>query len=672
MEMRALVDYLNQTAYAYYVLDNPLISDAQWDDMYNQLLAMEKETGIVLPDSPSLRVGGAPLTAFQQHRHLSRLWSMDKAQSEAEFLAWIERCEKLHQQDGELPPLSFGVEYKFDGLTINLTYENGTLIEAATRGNGEVGEAILPQARTIRDVPLCIPWKGKIEVQGECIMRLSALEKYNENADEPLKNARNAAAGALRNLDPAVTASRNLSAFFYQVGTIDQPPFHDQQGMISFLKKQGFPVSPYFETADSAASVLTLIRKIEENRSKLDYLIDGAVVKIMDTRTREVFGYTDKFPRWAVAYKFAAEENTATLDRVTWELGRTGKLTPLAHVSPVDFAGVTVRKATLNNYGDIQRKKLKLGCTVWIRRSNDVIPEIMGSVADGKEGDMIVPPAVCPACGGSLTQRGAHLYCLNRDSCRPQAVARIKHFASREAMDIRGFSEKTAELFYDRLNVRSPADLYLLSIEQIQQLEGFQDKRAQNVIDALTESKHCALSRFLLAIGIPNIGKRTARDLANHFGSLEVLMKATVQDLLSIDEIGEVVAQGVVDYLSWPENRKMIEGLLQAGVAPNHENCVIGSIFQGKTLVVTGTLSTLSRQEAEELIRKNGGTAASAVSKKTTYLVAGEKAGSKLQKAMDLGVTVLSEADFLAKIQTSIQGGKEIAESSYIADRTLV
>ncbi len=650
-DMRSLVDYLNKTAHAYYVLDNPIISDKEWDALYNQLLAMEKETGVVLPDSPSVRVGGEPLAAFRQHRHLSRLWSMDKAQSEEELNAWFDRTEKLWAQDGTLPPLTYGVEYKFDGLTLNLTYDGGVLAEAATRGNGEVGEAILPQARTVKDVPLSIPWKGKIEVQGECIMRLSALEAYNRTAQEPLKNARNAAAGALRNLDPAVTASRNLSAFFYQVGTIENPPFSDQVGMIRFLKDQGFPVSPYFEVAESREKAVQLIKNIEEKRPSLDFLIDGAVVKVMDQRTRQMMGYTDKFPRWAVAYKFAAEEATTTLEKVTWELGRTGKLTPLAHVAPVDFAGVTVKKATLNNMGDIQRKGVALGCTVWIRRSNDVIPEIMGKVDDGVEGTPIAAPEKCPACGGPLTWRGAHLFCLNRESCRPQAVARLAHFASRDAMDIAGFSEKTAGLLYDRLNVRDAADLYHLTAEQLQALDGFQDKRAQNLIDALEASKHCPLSRFLLAIGIPNIGRRTARDLSAAFGTLEGVQNAGMDALLAIDEVGEIVAQSVIDFFSFPENKRMIQRLLAAGVSPQAEAKKAGGALNGLILVVTGTLPTLSRQQAEALIRDNGGTASTSVSRKTNYVVAGENAGSKLTKAQTLGIPVISEEELMAMVR---------------------
>ncbi len=652
-EMRALVNRLNETAYAYYTLSEPMISDAEWDRLYDRLLQMEKETGVRLPDSPTHRVGGAPLTGFEQHRHITRLWSMDKAQSEGELNAWFDRVEKLHSQDAALPPLSYGIEYKFDGLTLNLTYENGLLVQAATRGNGETGEAILPQARTVQGVPLRIPYQGLMEVQGECIMRLSALRKYNETADEPLKNARNAAAGALRNLDPAVTASRHLSAFFYQIGTIQNPSYHSQEGMIDFLRAQGFPVSPYFRTENTREGVLSAIRAIERGRPNLDFLIDGAVVKVRDQRTRDMMGYTDKFPRWAVAFKFAAEENTTVLESVTWELGRTGKLTPLAHVAPVDFAGVTVQKATLNNMGDIARKKLKLGKEVWIRRSNDVIPEIMGCVDDDAPGEDILPPDKCPACGGTLTERGANIYCLNRVSCKPQAVMRLKHFASRDAMDIDTFSEKTADVFYDRLNVRDPDDLYRLTKEQLLTLDGFKEKRAQNLLDALQKSKACTLDSFLLAVGIPNVGKRTARDLAQHFGTLDALMHADEKELAAIDDIGDIVAQSILDFFSYPENQEMIARLLSAGVQPQAVKKAEGGALRGLTVVVTGTLPTLSRAQAEQLIRDNGGIAAGSVSKKTAFVVAGENAGSKLAKAQSLNIPVLDEQALLDKIAHS-------------------
>ena len=647
-KMRALVDRLNETARAYYTLDKPLISDAEWDGMYNELLALEKETGTVVPDSPTHRVGGDVLPGFEEHTHITRLWSMDKSQNEEELSLWLDRSEKLARENG-MPAPQYGVEYKFDGLTINLTYRDGVLAQAATRGNGEVGEGILPQSKTIREIPLSIPYKGVLEVQGECIMRLSALEKYNETHADPLKNARNAAAGGLRNLDPAVTAERHLSAYFYQVGTIENPPYRDQEGMIAFLKEQGFPISPFYRRADSRDAVLAAIKEIEESRPKQAFLIDGAVVKVRDNETRAAMGYTDKFPRWAVAYKFAAEENTATLKEVTWELGRTGKLTPLAHVSPVDFAGVTVRKATLNNMGDIRRKKLKIGKEVWIRRSNDVIPEIMGCVDDDAPGVDILPPDRCPACGGELTERGAHLFCLNRQSCKPQSVMRIKHFASRDAMDIASFSEKTADLLYDQLGVRDAADLYQLDMNQLLSLEGFKEKKAQNLLTALENSKHCKLDAFLLAVGIPNIGKSTARDLAQRFGTLDKVRNATVEELMAMDEIGEIVAQSMVEFFAFPENNRMIDRLLEMGVRPEEVQKAQGGALSGMTLVVTGTLPTLSRQEAEQLIRDHGGTAASSVSKKTHFLVCGEKAGNKLDKAQKLGVPVIDE-DGLKKL----------------------
>jgi len=648
--MQELNALLNKAARAYYTLDEPIMADVQYDQLYDELLALEKETGTILPDSPTHRVGGEVLAAFPKHRHITRLWSMDKVQSEAALMEWLERCERLYNQENGLPELYFGIEYKFDGLTINLTYENGVLVQAATRGDGQVGEAILPQARTIRDIPLTIPYQGRLEVHGECIMRLSTLEKYNETAAIPLKNARNGAAGALRNLDPRVTAERHLSAFFYDVGTIDNPPYHDQAGMVAFIRAQGLPVSPYFKTAHTPQQVMDCVREIEESRDTLDFLIDGVVIKIQDEATRAVFGFTDKFPRWEVAFKFAAEENTTTLERVTWELGRTGKLTPLGHVAAVDFAGVTVRKATLNNFGDIQRKGLRLGCTVWIRRSNDVIPEIMGRVEDGAEGEEILKPAVCPACGQPLVERGANLYCVNRETCRPQAVARLAHFASRDAMDITGFSEKTAGQLYDLCEIRDPADLYHLTREQLLSLEGFKEKRADNLLAALEKSRHCQLDEFLFAIGIPNIGRGTARDIAGHFGSLESIMSASLEELTAIPDVGGIVAQSVVEFFSFPENRRMIDRLLSAGVTPAEKALPDADAPQplaGKTVVVTGTLPSLSRNEAEDLIRAMGGTASGSVSKKTAYVLAGEKAGSKLDKARQLGIPVLDEAAFM-------------------------
>lgn len=655
-QMRILVDELNHASRLYYTTGESPMADAEWDRKYAQLLELERESGIVLPDSPSVRVGAEPLKGFEEHRHISRLWSMDKVQSKEELQSWFTRCEKLHAQlsDGlpqPLPPLRYSVEYKLDGLTINLTYRDGQLVQAATRGNGEVGEAILPQARTIRCVPLSIPYKGLLEVQGECIMRLSTLEEYNKTAAEPLKNARNAAAGALRNLDPAVTASRRLDAFFYQVGTIEDAPYTDADGMLAFVRENGFPMADFDGRGMDYESVCALIDSVEANRPKLDFLIDGAVVKVCDLRTRQLMGNTEKFPRWAVAYKFAAEENTATLLDVTWELGRTGKLTPLAHLTPTDIAGVTVQRATLNNEGDIQRKNVAIGCEVWIRRSNDVIPEIMGRVGEAGENEKeIVTPTHCPACGSELERRGAHIFCMNRQTCKPQAVARVAHFAGRNAMDIDTFSEKTAELLYDQLGLRDCSDLYSLSVNDLLPLEGFQKRRAENLIKAIDKSRHCALDAFLFALGIPNVGRKTAKDLADRFTTLDALKTATMEELTVIPDVGDIVAASVIEFFAFQENLDMIQRLLDAGVTPKHESDRLSDVLLGKTVVVTGTLPSLSRDEAEKLITQHGGKAAGSVSKKTSFVLAGEKAGSKLDKAQSLGIPVLDEAAFLAML----------------------
>ena len=656
-EMRRLVDRINETGYQYYTLSEPSISDGEWDAMYDRLTALEKETGVVLPDSPTRRVGSQPLSGFAEHRHIRRLWSMDKAQSVAAVRDWAARAEKQRQAaitgGAELPPLSFVVEHKFDGLTINLTYENGNLVQAATRGNGEVGEGILPQVMTIRSVPLSIPFKGRFEVHGEGFMRLSTFDAYNKTASEPLKSPRNAAAGALRNLDPAVTASRKLDARFYNVGYIEGRTFANQSEMMDFLRGNRFPVSDCEIMAASVDEAVNALEGIEASRGELDYQIDGAVIKITDFPTRDALGYTDKFPRWAVAYKFEAEEVTTTLEDVTWELGRTGKLTPLARVSPVELAGATVKRATLNNFGDIQRKRVRLGAKVWIRRSNEVIPEIMGRVEEYVEGERdILPPEVCPACGTKVEERGAHLYCPNR-KCPPQVVSRLSHFASRDALDIETLSDKTCAQLYEALGVSEPADLYQLTLDQLAALARFGAKKAQNLLDALAASKTPPLDSFLYAIGIPNVGRKTARDLAGKFGSTEALSKADLETLTAIDEVGAVVAQSILGFFTDEDNQRMLKALEGAGVSPVPIAETRGGPLSGMTVVLTGTLSSMTRGEAEKMIEQLGGTAQSSVSKKTSLVVYGEAAGSKLEKARALGVRAIDEDQFLSMIRSN-------------------
>ena len=649
--MRELVDRLNETAALYYTMGNSPISDKEWDAMYDELVRLEDETGEVFPDSPTRNVGAAPLAGFEAHTHLARLWSMGKAQSVDALIDWAKRAEKLRLEAG-LPVLEYVVEHKFDGLTVNLTYENGRLVGAATRGNGVTGEEILPQVKTIRSIPRTIPFEGRMEVHGEAFMKLSVLEKYNETAKEPLKNPRNAAAGALRNLDPKVTASRNLSACFYDVGYIEGKSFANQKEMLDFLAENRFPVSGKEIYAENLEKAIEAVHFVENSRSDLDYMIDGAVIKITDFAARDALGYTDKFPRWAVAYKFEAEEMTSTLEDVTWQIGRTGKLTPLAHVSPVELAGATVKRATLNNWQDIQRKRVKIGAGVWIRRSNEVIPEIMGRVDEYVEGERdVIKPETCPACGSVLVERGAHLFCENRDGCKPQIVMRLSHFASRDAMDIDTFSEKTAAQLVEAGLIQEADQLYTLKKEDLCALERFGDKKAENLIAAIEKSRNPSLAAYIYAIGIPNIGTKTARDLAERFESVENLRNADRETLLSMDDIGEIVADSIAGFFADENNIRMLQALSDAGVKPKApEKIASGGAFEGMTVVVTGTLANMSRQEAEAEIRKNGGKAASSVSKKTTFVLAGENAGSKLTKAQSLGVEIIDESEFFRRL----------------------
>lgn len=641
-----LTALLNRYAQAYYDNDAPLVSDAEYDDLYDELLFLERNSGYVLEDSPTRRVGGSVMESFASHTHLGRLWSLDKVKSAAGVRDFVTRMQRAADE-----PLTFGLEYKFDGLTVNLTYENGKLVQGATRGNGIVGEAILPQMRTIRNLPISIPFQGRMEVQGECIMRLSVLDAYNQTAEEPLKNARNAAAGALRNLDPSITASRKLDVFCYNVGYIEGKSFSSQAEMLAFLQENGFPVSPYVRWCSTAEELLQEISLAEQTRSELDFLIDGMVIKVTDFALRERLGATEKFPRWAMAFKFAAEETTATVESITWEVGRTGKLTPLAHVSPVSFAGVTVKKATLNNWDDIQRKRVGIGSRVFIRRSNDVIPEILGAVPNDTPAFYPEKPTVCPQCGAHVEQRGAHLFCTNSLSCKPQIVARIAHYASRDAMDIEAFSEKTAEQLIDAFGITTIPEIYAIQREQLTALDRFGDKKAQNLLEALEASKSRPLSAFLFALGIPNVGSKTAKDLEKAFGSLEAVRACTKDALLSIPDIGEVVADSILTFFRDPSISDQIDRLLAYGVSPN----VAGmsetpGVLSGLTVVVTGTLASLSRKEIETLIEEYGGKASGSVSRKTSFVVAGENAGSKLAKAQELLIPVLTETEFLERI----------------------
>ena len=657
-KMQQLITQIEQHNYHYYTLDNPLISDADYDKLYDELLALEAEHG-ALPNSPTSRVGGQVLAGFEQHRHLARLWSLDKAQSIEQLYAWEQRLKRAiadfnsKNPTAPLPDPTYVMELKFDGLTLNLTYDHGQLVQAATRGNGTVGESILAQVKTIKTIPLTIPYKdGIIEVQGEGIMTLSTLAKYNETALEPLKNARNAAAGALRNLNPAVTASRQLDAFIYNVGYTDTDnlTFKDHKELQAFLKENRFKVNPYVVYADSLQQLEKELADLTEARNQLDYLIDGAVIKVTDMRTREALGYTDKFPRWAVAFKFEAEEAETVLQSVSWEVGRTGKITPVAKVEAVELAGVTVQNCTLNNMGDIERKNLKhaIGTLVSIRRSNDVIPEILGKV-DDEPGEEIVFPTSCPSCGTELEQRGAHLFCNNRTGCQPQMIGRITHFASRDAMDIESFSIMTAEQLFTACQVKDPADLYDLKFDDLINLERFGEKKAQKLLDAIEKSKDCELASFVFALGIPNTGKATARTLAEHYGTLEAVMNANAEELQTLQDVGAIVADSIVSFFHDELYVNSIKRMLAAGVRPKEAAAQITASTDhplfGKTIVITGTLPTYGRDELTKLLEACGAKVTGSVSKKTDLVIAGDKAGSKLTKAQALGITVITDEE---------------------------
>ena len=647
--IRELVDKLNEYSKAYYVLDAPKISDKEYDELYDELLRLEEQSGIILPDSPTQRVGGDPLPCFEPHTHINRLWSLDKVRTREDLIDWGGRVERIAESQ-QLPKVKYALEYKFDGLTINLTYEGGRLMTGATRGNGIVGEDITPQIKTIRTVPLTIPFKGKMEVQGECYMKLSVLDEINKTTDEKLKNARNAAAGALRNLDPRITAKRRLDCYCYNVGYIEGKKLETQDEMLGFLRENGFTVSDYLVFCDDIETVCDEIDKAEESRPHLDFLIDGMVVKVRDFATREALGATEKFPRWAMAFKFAAEETTTTVRDITWEVGRTGKLTPRASFDPVELAGATIRHATLNNFDDIQRKRVGIGSRVFIRRSNDVIPEILSAVEGDVPERQVEKPTVCPACGAHVEHRGVHLYCTNSLSCAPQIAGRLAHYASRDAMDIDTFSEKTAALFVEELKLKSIPDLYDLGPQDYMGLQGFGERRINNLMAAIERSKDCTLGAFIFAIGIPNVGAKTAKDLARRFGTIEALRSATVEQLTEVPDVGEIVARSIVEFFADPSIATQVDRLLAHGVKPRPEEVQQDSPISGKTIVVTGTLEKLDRRQAEALIESLGGKAAGSVSKKTDYVLAGESAGSKLTKARELGVRVLNEQEFFELI----------------------
>ncbi|NFS30045.1 NAD-dependent DNA ligase LigA [Clostridium botulinum] len=652
--IKELVEILNKYSYDYYVLDNPSVSDKDYDKEYDELKLLEKETGFVLPYSPTLRIGDVVLQGFNKYTHKGKLWSLDKAQSLDEIKDWHNRnikfVNEMRAQGEDLPDLKYIATKKFDGLTVNLTYNKGGMLEvSATRGNGEIGENVTSQVKTIKSIPLKLQENDDLfEVHGEAIMTQEAFEKYNASADIPLKNLRNGAAGALRNLNIKETARRDLSAFFYDVGYKEGYQFKTYLEMMDFIKEKGLPIDEYLKVCTSIDDIKKEIEYIEKIRFDLNYDIDGLVIAIDDIRTRELLGYTVKYPKWAIAYKFEAQEATTKLLDVEWNVGRSGRIGPTAILEPVELAGVTVKRATLNNMDDIKRKGVRIGADVFVRRSNDVIPEIMGTLENTLENsEEICPPTECPACGSHVVLNGAHYFCENTLSCKPQLVKTIVHYASRDAMNIAGFSEKTAEQLFEKLNIKSISDLYKLKKEDLINLEKFGEKKSENLLNAIEKSKDCKLYSFIYALGIPNVGVKTAKDIVNKFKSIDGLKNAIFEELVSVQDVGDIVAQDVIEFFKEEKVINTIDELLNLGVNPIFDEVkIVESIFKDKTVVTTGTLQNYSRTEIKTKLESLGAKVSGSVSKKTDYVIAGESAGSKLTKAEELGVKIISEEEF--------------------------
>jgi len=640
--MKELIAEIEKHNRNYYELDNPTISDKEYDKLYYELVDLEKEAGFSFPNSPTHRVGGDVLSGFKKRSHEVRLYSLNKVRSIEELGEWMENMKKF------APDTTFTVEYKFDGLQIVIEYNDGVLTHATTRGNGEIGEDVTAQVKTIKSVPLTIPYKGKLLVQGEGMMLLSSLKKYNESAEEKLKNARNAVAGAIRNLDPKETAKRKLDYFCYSVLLCEGKEFKTHKQMHQFLIDNGFQAGDFFEEFSTLEEAVKFIEKIDSEKSGLDVLIDGLVFKVNNTNVRAEIGWTDKYPKWAMAYKFEAMEVSTKLLDVQWQVGRSGRITPIAILEPVDIAGVTVQRATLNNYEDIQRKKVKIGDRIFVRRSNEVIPEILGVAEKSKESKEIIEIECCPSCGSKLVKKGPLHYCENDEGCKEQIVDKIVHFASRNAFNIEGISIKTCEVLFENLNITKPSQLFDLKQEDLLTLEKVKDKKSKNLITQIEKAKEIDLYRFIFALSIPEVGIKTARELVKNFDTLEKLMSASSEELASIKDVGLVIANNIYSYFKEEKNICEIDNLIKKGVKikQNEKKTIKNSKIMGKKFVLTGTLSKYTRDEAGEIILSLGGELASSVSKNTDFVLAGENAGSKLSKAKSLGVQVIKEEEF--------------------------
>lgn len=651
---------LQRHNHSYYLLDAPEISDAEYDAMFRELQSLEtRYPKLLTADSPTQRVGGSIAEKFSSVQHRLPMLSLENAVDEPEILEFDKRIKKLLA----LPPeheLDYICEPKMDGLAVELVYKNGILSVASTRGDGTTGEDVTNNIRTIHSIPdklagVSIPELA--EFRGEVYLPLPEFQKLNQtredNGEPAFANPRNAAAGSLRQLDPKITAARPLSFFCYAPGVLEHITLPNQWTFLELAKEWGLPVNPLTRQVKGIGDAVSYYLNLQEQRESLPYEIDGVVIKVDNSELQRELGEKSRSPRWAIACKFPPRQATTVVQDILPSVGRTGVITPVAQLKPVEISGVTVSRATLHNWDEIEAKDIRIGDTVVIERAGDVIPAVVRVITECRTGEerYFSPPAYCPQCGSPVVKIADEVaYRCMGLACPPQFRESIKHFASRNAMDIDGLGDKIIQQLHQNSLVRTISDLYTLKSEDLLKLERMGEKLASNLISAINNSKQCELNRFIFALGIRHVGERTAKILAQSYGSLEAIQNTTLEELTTIRDIGETVAQSIVSFFANKENSAVISNMLQAGVTPTISNKQIGGRFVGKTFVFTGTLNRFSRTEAEKRVELEGGSTVGSVSRKTDYVVAGAEAGSKKDKAVQLGIPVLTEDDFLALI----------------------
>jgi DNA ligase (NAD+) len=654
--VKDLREQINHHNYLYYVLDSPEISDAEYDRLFDELVELEKKyPELVTPDSPTQRVGATPLEEFKTVRHSLPMLSLNKSTSETEFLDFHRRVLELSGVDEK--KIKYTVEPKFDGLAVELVYENGILTIGSTRGDGVVGEDVTQNLRTVKTIPLKLIGKGYpslLEVRGEVIINKDDFEKLNkerEKAGEPLfANPRNAAAGSVRQLDPKITSQRPLNMFAYAVGRVEGKRLTTHWDSILYLKQLGFKISQYVELSQSVEQIKEYYQKILEIRNDLPYEIDGIVIKVNEFALQEKLGELSRSPRWAVAWKFPAQQENTKIRDIIVSVGRTGALTPVAILEPVRVGGVEVSRATLHNEDEVKKKDVRIGDTVVIQRAGDVIPEVVKVVASkrtGKEKKFVMPDR-CPVCGSKVERpEGEAIHRCTGIACPAQIKENLAHFVSKGAMDMDGLGYKFLEQMVDKKIIQDQADLYFLKKDDMMKMDRMGDKLAQNLLDAINKSRNPSLTNLIYALGIRNVGYHLAGVLAKNFKSLDNLVKQTVDDLTQVYEIGPIVAQSIYNFFHNPKNLKVLEKLKKGGVKfPVEKVKVKESPFSGKTFVLTGGLDSFTRDEATKIIEEMGGRVSSSVSKKTDFVIVGKDPGSKYDNALKLGVKTINEEDF--------------------------